>query len=108
VPKTARGRRRIALDPDAIATLRAHHTAQAAERLAAGPTWPNTDLVFTRQDGAPLHSEYVRWRFDRHIHRVGLPGSASTTCATPTPPLPYRRASTPRSSANESATPPWP
>jgi integrase len=72
-PKTARGRRRLALDPDTIAALRAHHTAQAAERLAAGPAWPNSDLVFTRQDGAPLHPEYMRRRFDRRIARAGLP-----------------------------------
>jgi len=72
-PKTARGRRRIALDPSTVAALRAHHKAQAAERLAAGPAWANTDLVFTRQDGAPLHPEHVRRQFDRHIARAGLP-----------------------------------
>jgi integrase len=72
-PKTARGRRRIALDPDTIAALRAHHTTQAAERLAAGPAWQGRDLVFTGQDGAPLHPEYVRRRFDRHLHHAGLP-----------------------------------
>ena len=39
----------------------------------AGPAWPDTDLVFARQDGAPLHPEYVRRQFDRRIHRAGLP-----------------------------------
>jgi integrase len=72
-PKTARGRRRIALDAETVAALRAHHTAQAAERLAAGPNWPNNGLVFTRPDGAPLHPEYVRRQFDRLIQRAGLP-----------------------------------
>jgi integrase len=72
-PKTARGRQCIALDPASIAALHAHHTAQAAERLAAGPAWPNSDLVFTRPDGGPLHPEYVRRQFDRHIHRAELP-----------------------------------
>jgi integrase len=72
-PKTARGRRRIALDPATITALRVHHTTQAAERLAAGPAWPNSDLVFTRHDGAPLHPEYVRRRFDRRVARAGLP-----------------------------------
>jgi integrase len=71
-PKTARGRRRIALDPGSVAALRAHHKAQAVERLAAGPAWPSSDLVFTRRDGAPLHPEYFRRRFDRHISRAGL------------------------------------
>jgi integrase len=72
-PKTVRGRRRIALDPDTIAALRSHHKTQVAERLAAGPAWANTDLVFTRQDGTPLHPEHVRRQFDRHIARTGLP-----------------------------------
>ncbi len=72
-PKTARGRRRIALDPATITALRVHHKTRAAERLAAGPAWPNSDLVFTRQDGAPLHPEYVRRRFDRRVARAGLP-----------------------------------
>jgi integrase len=72
-PKTAQSRRRIALDAETVAALRAHHKLQAAERLAAGPTWPSNGLVFTRQDGAPLHPEYVRRQFDRLLHRAGLP-----------------------------------
>jgi integrase len=72
-PKTAQGRRRIALDAETVAALRAHHTAQAAERLAAGPAWQGRGLVFTRPDGTPLHPEYVRRQFDRHIARAGLP-----------------------------------
>jgi integrase len=72
-PKTVRGRRRIAVDPDTITALRVHRKTQAVERLAAGPAWPNIDLVFTREDGAPLHPEYVRRQFDRHVHRAGLP-----------------------------------
>jgi integrase len=71
-PKTARGSRRLALDPG-TAVLRAHHRLQAAERLAAGPNWANEDLVFTRPDGRALHPEYVRRRFDRRMQRAGLP-----------------------------------
>jgi integrase len=72
-PKTARGRRRIALDAETVAALRAHHKLQAADRLAAGPVWQGSDLVFTRPDGAPLHPEYVRRQFDRLLQRTGLP-----------------------------------
>jgi integrase len=72
-PKTARGGRRVALDPGTVASLRVHHKAQAAERLAAGPTWTHSDLVFSRQDGALLHPEYIRRQFERHIDRAGLP-----------------------------------
>jgi integrase len=72
-PKTARGRRRLALDSSTILALRAHRKTQAAERLAAGPSWSDTGLVFTHLDGRPLHPEYVRRLFDRQLHRVGLP-----------------------------------
>jgi integrase len=43
-PKTSRGRRSIALDPRTVAALRAWKAAQAAERLAWGPSW--TDFRF--------------------------------------------------------------
>jgi integrase len=72
-PKTARGRRRIALDPATISALRGHRRTQAAERLAAGSAWSADGLVFTYQDGRPLHPEYVRRQFDRRIHRARLP-----------------------------------
>jgi integrase len=107
LPKTARGRRLIALDPGTITALRAHHTAQAAERLALGPTWPGGDLVFTREDGQPLHPDWFRRRFERRIQRARSPRSASTTCDTPTPPWPSKQACIPRSAPNGSATPPW-
>ena len=72
-PKTARGRRRLALDPDTTGALRGHRRIQAAERLAAGSAWTISELVFTRPDGALLHPEYVRRLFDRHLQRAGLP-----------------------------------
>jgi integrase len=106
-PKTARGRRRLALDADTIAALRAHHTAQATERLAAGPAWPNSDLVFTRQDGAPLHPEYVRRRFDRRIARAGLPRIRFHDLRHTHATLALHAGLTPKSSASGSDTPPW-
>jgi integrase len=72
-PKTTRGRRQLALDPSTVAALRSHRRIQAAERLAAGPAWTTNDLVFTRQDGTPLHPEYVRRLFDQYLRRAGLP-----------------------------------
>jgi hypothetical protein len=107
-PKTDRGRRRIALDGETVAALRAHHTAEAAERLVAGPAWQGSDLVFTRPDGAPLHPEYVRRQLTGCSSVPGCRGFTSTTCATPTPPWPCRRACTPKWSASGWATPPWP
>src|SRR6202022_1814691 len=45
-PKTAPSRRQIALTDQAVAAIRRHRTAQAAERLQAGPAWVDTTLVF--------------------------------------------------------------
>jgi integrase len=59
-PKTARGRRSIALDSRTGAALRAWRAAQAAERLAWGGAWTDSGLVFTREDGTPLHPEGCR------------------------------------------------
>jgi integrase len=60
-PKTAKGRRSIALDPATVAALREHRRWQLEERLAVGPGWEDSGLVFTWPDGRPLHPE----RFSR-------------------------------------------
>jgi len=53
--------------------LRAHRARQSAERLAWGPTWVESGLVFTRKNGAALHPEYVSRHFERLTRRAGLP-----------------------------------
>ena len=50
-PKSARGRRTIALDPETVAVLRAHHRSQAQERLRCGAAWGDSGFVFTEDDG---------------------------------------------------------
>jgi integrase len=50
-PKTAKGRRSVALDPATVAGLKAWRKHQAAERLSWGPPWTDSGLVFTREDG---------------------------------------------------------
>jgi hypothetical protein len=49
-PRTAKGRRSVALDPATVAGLKAWRKHQAAERLAWGPAWTDSGLVFTRED----------------------------------------------------------
>ena len=47
---------------------------QASERLAWGPSYENRDdLVFTRENGAPLDPDQVYKRFVRLVGRSGLP-----------------------------------
>jgi integrase len=72
-PKTAKGRRRIALDAATVVALRAHRRAQAAERLLAGSIWHDEDLVFCRADGQPLDPDSVSQSFERLSAHAGLP-----------------------------------
>jgi integrase len=72
-PKTAKGRRSVALDPATVAALKAWRKRQAAERLAWGPAWTDSGLVFTREDGRPLHPREVTRAFTRHVLAAKLP-----------------------------------
>jgi integrase len=72
-PKTSRSRRSIALDPRSVAALRSWRAAQAAERLAWGAGWTDSGLVFTREDGMPIHPEWLSDAFEWRIKAAGLP-----------------------------------
>jgi integrase len=72
-PKTAKGRRSLALDPATVAALREHRRRQLEQRLAVGPRWQDSGLVFTWPDGRPIHPErFSRW-FEQHARAAGLP-----------------------------------
>jgi integrase len=71
-PKTARGKRSIALDERTVAVLRAHAERQAAEREAA-TKWSETGLVFTGKDGRALPPNSVSRCFVRAVKRAKLP-----------------------------------
>jgi integrase len=72
-PKSDRGRRNVALDTATVTALRDHRRAQLEERLAYGPGYLDSELVFTREDGAPLHPERISTMFLRHGAAAGLP-----------------------------------
>ena len=72
-PKTAQARRSLALDPATVAALREHRSRQLEQRLAVGPRWQDSGLVFTWPDGRPIHPErFSRW-FEQHALAAGLP-----------------------------------
>lgn len=73
-PKTAKGRRSVALDRVTISSLRVHRKRQLEERLALGPGYHDDDLVFVREDGQPFHPELFSELFVQHTRRLGLPG----------------------------------
>jgi integrase len=72
-PKTARGRRTIALDPATVAALRQHRKRQSEERLAAGPHYADSGLAFTMPGGTPIHPNRFSLWFRRHARAAGLP-----------------------------------
>ena len=72
-PKTARGRRTIALDPATIAALRQHRKRQAEEQLLAGPSYVDSGLVFTMPDGSPIHPNRFSLWFRTCARAANLP-----------------------------------
>src|SRR5881396_2058891 len=72
-PKTPKGRRSLALDPATVVALREHRASQAEQRLAVGPRWQDSGLVFTWPDGRPIHPQrFSKW-FEQHTRAAGLP-----------------------------------
>jgi integrase len=72
-PKTGASGRTIGLDATTVRVLRSHWAKQAAERLAWGPDHAATDLVFTWENGAPLHPDLITRTFKRLAKSAGLP-----------------------------------
>jgi integrase len=110
-PKTAKGRRSLALDPATVAALRAHRTRQLEQRLAVGERWQDSGLVFTWPDGRPIHPHRSQSGSSSTPGRPAFPRSGCTTCATATRPPRWPPASPPRSSPSGSGMPtspsPW-
>jgi Phage integrase family len=72
-PKSEAGTRAVPLPMEAVRPLRAWRKRQAAEQLAWGPDWPDTNRVFTREDGTPVPPQWVSVRFETLAYRAGLP-----------------------------------
>jgi integrase len=73
-PKTARGRRSVALPAALIAALHEHKERQAEMRRLLGNEYKDHDLVFSQPNGKPLHAHNIVQRdFRRVIQRAGLP-----------------------------------
>lgn len=72
-PKTKRGVRTISLDDRTAGVLADHRRRQIEERLAAGPVWEDTGLVFTWEDGTLIHPHNpTRWLRETTVE-LGLP-----------------------------------
>jgi integrase len=62
--KSRAGRRSIKMPAQLLAEMKAHRTAQNAERLAAGTWWADGDLVFCTVEGKPIdpRADWQTWR----------------------------------------------
>jgi len=74
-PKTARGRRSIALSASTVAALRAHKRAQAEHRLRLGPAFEDNGLVFPDALGSPQKPWNVTAAFKRATRVAGAPSA---------------------------------
>ena len=72
-PKSAKGKRSIAITQSSVAELQKHCRRQAERRLQVGPLWDDTDLVFERGNGRVLHGNVVGNRFRNLTKKLGLP-----------------------------------
>ena len=70
--KSDAGVRIVPLPAPVIQALKAWRAQQAADRLAWGPDWPDTDRLFTREDGTPVPGQWVSVRFETLAFRAGL------------------------------------
>ena len=72
--KTEKSGRTLALPRNAVTALREHRKWQAEARLAAGPLWLDTGLVFTTSVGTPLDASHVRRDFRALCKKAGIEG----------------------------------
>jgi integrase len=70
--KTTGRRRGLGLPEAAVAALKRHKKAQAAERLAAGSFWEDNDLVFCTALGRPLDEGNVGRAFKLICKKAGI------------------------------------
>ena len=72
--KTEKPRRTLALPHSAVTALREHRKWQAQARLAAGPLWQDTGLVFTTSLGTALDASHVRRDLRALCKKAGIEG----------------------------------
>ena len=74
VPKTAKGRRLVALPPSVALVLREHREKQEAVRAFLGLPLKGDDQVFSQPDGRPILPDTVTHVWIKLARRTGLRG----------------------------------
>jgi len=72
-PKTARGRRSIALDPETVLVLREQAARQLDEQAEWDAAWTDSGYVFTKTDGDFIHPQVVVRGFKKAVKAAKLP-----------------------------------
>lgn len=72
-PKTARGFRRVDLDPGTVEMLRAHRRRQFGEMQIVGAGYRDEGFVFARPDGQPWKPTSISAAYRRLVASIGLP-----------------------------------
>jgi integrase len=71
--KTDGSRRTIALPDSVVRALRTHRARQAQDRLAAGLSWMDQDLVFTNRTGRPVEPILLHRDYKALLKKASLP-----------------------------------
>jgi integrase len=71
-PKTARGRRVVALEHDAMNALRRHRAQQNTDKLKLGPDYTDLGLVFASAVGTPMSERNTIREFKEALERAGF------------------------------------
>ena len=71
-PKTARGRRAIALPPSTTLILKEHREKQALDTAFVGRILKDDDLVFSHLDGKPFLPNSITHAWGKMVKRTGL------------------------------------
>ena len=74
-PKSAKGRRTVALSPSATQVLREHREKTTIERLLNGSTLKNSDLVFSKKDGSPIRPDTITRAWSDLAKKCGISAS---------------------------------
>jgi len=73
-PKSAKGRRMVALSPSAALLLQEHKDKQAVQRVMLGVPLKDDDLVFSTLEGKPLLPDTITHAWIKLVRRIGLKG----------------------------------
>lgn len=72
-PKTEESESMVDIDAGTADVLNTWRKQQIAERLAWGPAWQDTGLVFTRENGSGEHPDFVTYKFEKLVERHNMP-----------------------------------